>query len=669
MTPKEQKNQVIRLEPGESPPEPVDCHANPGRGRSSYGHLHLHKPWTQQVEEAAHKSARFMLETQHTDGYWWLELESNVTITAEYLMLLHLLGRVDRDREARMAPYFLHHQRENGCWGLYYGDEGDLSTTVEAYFALKLAGQDPHSAPLRKARDFVLARGGIEATRVFTKIWLALMGQYDWRKIPSMPVEMMLAPPHFPLNIYEFSSWARATIVPLSVIMAIRPVLYLPPEQSIPELYLPNDQTCSFLSDSHLYRAFLLVDRMLKAYEKYPIASMRRKAIKLAEAWVLEHQEESGDWAGIQPAMVYSLLALHYLGYPQHHPAMVKGIEALERFCLEDGQGLRLQSCVSPVWDTALNCLALLDAGVSPDHPAIRRAALWLVNNQVTCGGDWQIKNCCPPGGWAFEFFNSQYPDVDDSAVVLMVLQKVRPDLCDDLETSRKKGLEWCLSMQCASGGWAAFDKDNNMTFLNWIPFADHGAMVDPPTADITGRMLEVMAYYGYSRFHLRAQRGIAFLRNCQERDGCWWGRWGVNYIYGTWSVLRGLMLIGEDPSQPYIQAAVRWLREHQNPDGGWGETCESYKRPELRGTGPSTASQTAWALLALLATGEAKSGAVREGIRYLLETQQPDGSWEELYFTGTGFPGHFFIRYHDYRNCFPLMALGKYLQALRKKA
>lgn len=630
-------------------------------------HSSLQSSWIRSIERAVQKSTHFFLSTQYPEGYWWLELESNVTITTEFVMLLYLLGCLDSARGRKMAEYLLNKQSPNGSWPLYHGDEGDLSISVEAYFALKLLGEDPDSEPLRKARTFILEKGGIESARVFTKIWLALFAQYDWTKIPSMPVELILLPSHFYFSIYEFSSWARSTAVPLSIVLCIRPAHRLPREKSVSELY-PAPGAAShdkgFASVTH--KLFFCFDRVAKWFERHPFPDLRRRAIQAAETWILEHQEESGDWGGIQPPMVYSILALHYLGYSMDHPALVKGMQALDGFCIEDELGLRMQSCISPVWDTALTELALLDAGMPPTDPALQKVGHWLVQKQVKTGGDWQVKNCCPPGGWAFEFVNTRYPDVDDSAVVLSALHRLGTSPCVNLEEAKSRGMEWVLSMQSSCGGWAAFDRDNTMTILNRIPFADQEAMVDYPTADVTGRILEAMGYYGYHRSHPKAQKAIRFLKDLQEPDGCWWGRWGVNYIYGTWSVLRGLIGIGEDVNSPWIQAALRWVREHQNPDGGWGETCDSYRRPELRGQGPSTPSQTAWALMALLAGGEEESPQVYKGVQYLLRNQQPDGTWEEEYFTGTGFPNHFYIRYHNYRNCFPLMALGQYLQRLK---
>ncbi len=632
-------------------------------GHHQVQHLGVQNSWVRQIEKAVRNTCQYFAGTQHKEGYWWSELESNVTITSEYIMLLYLL-ELSRPRQQKgMKKYLLNHQRTNGSWGLYYGDEGDLSTTIEAYFALKLMGQDIDSQPMKQAREFILEKGGIESARMFTKFWLALFSQYDWDKVPSMPVELVLLPNHLYFNIYEFSSWARGTAVPLSIVMSIRPAYDLPEQFCIRELYTPAGKTKNFASCTH--KLFYWLDRIAKAFERRPIKSLRKKALAAAESWILDHQEESGDWCGIQPPMVYSILALYHLGYPLDADAIVRGMKALDDFCLEDEDGMRMQSCVSPVWDTAWTMLALLDAGISPEDPALEKAANWLAQNQVLTGGDWQVKNNAPPGGWAFEFYNTHYPDVDDSAVVLSALNRFDPDKVEGLEQAKVRGMEWCLSMQSSSGGWAAFDKDNTLVILNRIPFADQEAMVDYPTVDVTGRVLEAMVYLGYDRRHPRAQKGIRFVKELQETDGAWWGRWGVNYVYGTWSVLKGLIAIGEDPKSAYIRAAVRWLKDHQNPDGGWGETCETYEKPELCGQGPSTPSQTAWALMALIACGEEKSPEVSRGVQYLIRTQRADGTWEELYFTGTGFPKHFYIRYHNYRNCFPLMALGHYLRAL----
>lgn len=625
--------------------------------------------WVPRIERAIRKTSNLMYRTQYEDGFWWAELESNVTITCEYVMLHFLLGTWDEKKAAGVVRYLLNLQNSNGAWCIYHGQEGDLSTTIEAYFTLKLLGEDPGSEPLQSARSYILRRGGIESARVFTKIWLALFSQYDWDKVPSMPVELVLLPSRCYFSIYEFSSWARSTAVPLSIVLSIRPRLALPQEKAIHELYLTGKAALrhkKFASCTH--RLFFLFDRLAKTFERRPVRAWRDKAVAAAVEWILDRQEESGDWGGIQPPMVYSILALHYLGYPMDHPAIVKGFKAIEDFCMEDDLGYRMQSCISPVWDTALNALALLEAGEAPEHPAIEKACRWLIDNQVFTGGDWQVKNSHPPGGWAFEFHNTIYPDVDDSAVVLNVLRRVDPGRVPEVENAMRRGLDWCLSMQCTKGGWAAFDKDNVMDILNRIPFADHEAMVDDPSADVTGRVLEAMGYFGYDRTHPRAQMALYYLRRFQEADGSWWGRWGVNYIYGTWSVLRGLKLIGEDINAPYIQAALRWMKEHQNPDGGWGEGCESYWYPDLCGQGKSTASQTAWALMALLAGDEERSPEVLRGVQYLLRTQKPDGSWDETEFTGTGFPKHFFIRYHNYRICFPLMALGQYLQKLKAR-
>ncbi|MGA2026639.1 MAG: squalene--hopene cyclase [Syntrophobacteraceae bacterium] len=651
----------VGREPASGSPEPVRLSEEAGSPRSRPAAT-IRSSWIPQIEAAIRKSNDYFFKVQYPEGYWWAELESNVTITSEYVMLTRLLGIPIAEKQSGIVKYLLGHQNENGSWGLYYGDGGELSTTIEAYFALKLLGEDPRSGPLSIAWAFILQHGGIEASRVFTKMWLAQFGQYDWHKVPSMPVELALLPPEFYFNVYEFSSWARGTAVPLSIVLCIRPKFILPGSLCLQELFVP---VYGKKLDSRINKLFFVFDRIAKRLEKRPIRKLRRRAIAAARDWIIDHQEDSGDWGGIQPPMVYSMLALHYLGFPLSNEIMAKGLKAIEDFCIEDEEGLRMQSCISPVWDAALTALALLESGVSPEHPALEKTAQWLISQQILTGGDWQFKNSSPPGGWAFEFFNSRYPDVDDSAVVLNVLNRFSPQRSDGLESAKSRGMEWLMSMQSSNGGWAAFDRDNCMDILNRIPFGDTEAMVDPPTADVTGRVLEVMGGCGYDCSHPAAKHGAEFLKNLQEKDGCWWGRWGVNYIYGTWSALRGLISIGEDPKSPRIRAAMHWLKDHQNADGGWGETCGSYKLPELRGQGPSTASQTAWALMGLLAGNEEKSPEVSKGIQYLLRNQKPDGTWDEVYFTGTGFPKHFYIRYHNYRNCFPLMALGQYVKKL----
>ncbi len=619
------------------------------------------------LDQAIERSRDFFFREQTSQGYWWAELESNVTITAEYIMLFHFMGMVDKEKERKMANYLLSKQTEEGFWTIYYGGPGDLSTTVEAYFALKLAGYPTEHPAMVKARAFILEKGGIIKCRVFTKTFLALFGEFAWFGVPSMPIELMLLPNWAYFNLYEFSSWSRATIIPLSIVMAERPVRKLPPRARVQELYVrpPRPIDYTFTKEDGILtwkNIFIGVDHILKVYEKSPIRPFKKRAMEMAEAWVLEHQEPTGDWGGIQPAMLNSVLALHCLGYANDHPAVVKGLDALANFCIEDDDELVLQSCISPLWDTALGLKALMDSGVPADHPAVVKAGQWLLDREVRKPGDWKIKSPeLEPGGWAFEFLNDWYPDVDDSGFVMMAIKDVKVKDRKAKDEAIKRGIRWCLGMQSKNGGWGAFDKDNTKHLLNKIPFADLEALIDPPTADLTGRMLELMGSFSYPKDHPAAVRALEFVKEVQEPDGSWWGRWGVNYIYGTWSVLCGLSAIGEDPAQPYIRKAINWLKSKQNLDGGWGETCESYHDPALAGVGESTPSQTGWAILALLAAGEVDSPAVARGVQYLVSTQKPDGTWDEDQYTGTGFPKYFMIKYHIYRNCFPLMALGTY--------
>ena len=633
-----------------------------------------HSPVLGPVSDAIRKSLSYYIDRQHRDGYWWFELESNVTIVSEYLMLLHFLGLRDEERDRKIARNILRNQRADGTWSLFYGGRGDLSTTVEAYFALKIAGLSADEEPLRKARQFILREGGVEASRVFTKIYLALFGLYDWRAISSIPVELTIFPVWFPLKIYNFSSWARSTLVPLAMISAFKPVRTLDGVATLRELYREPDRlppiTSGKLPSFSWKRTFIALDKLVKVYERMPVRLFRKMALKRTGQWILDHQESTGDWGGIQPAMINSILALTAMGYPNTSKPVRKGLDALKKFTIENDHELVLQSCISPVWDTALTCLAMKCAGTNKNHPSLKKACAWLASKQIFKRGDWSIKRpLLEPGGWAFEFENSWYPDVDDSAVVLLLFNKCADENSITGENF-SRGLRWVLGMQGKDGGWGAFDVDNDIKLLNQLLFGDLEAMIDPSTPDLTGRVLELLGSMGYGLSNDVVMRATAFLKRTQEEEGSWWGRWGVNHLYGTSTVMAGLNAVGEDMASPYIRRAVQWLRSKQNADGGWGENCESYRQsPSNACEAQSTPSQTAWAILALTAAGEAGSREVMNGVTYLLKRQNDDGTWDEKEFTGTGFPKYFYIRYHNYRNCFPLMALGKYLSALGNEA
>lgn len=626
---------------------------------------------TSSLDQAIERAKQHLLRLQSPQGYWCGELESNVTITAEHLLLTCFLGIPNEKLWQKIARYLLDQQRPDGSWAIFYGGPGDLSTTIEAYFALKLAGISPQDPPMEQARSFILSKGGIPKARIFTKIWLALFGQYPWEGIPIMPPELILLPSWSPFNIYEFASWARGTIVPMLIILTQHPVCPLPKYAKLEELYPSKVPLVTRLPmrGERLFSwktFFLCLDRVLRLYEGLAWKPGRRYALKKAISWILAHQEADGSWGGIQPPWVYSLIALKTMGYHLTHPVLSKGIMGFERFAIEDEKSFRLQACMSPVWDTALAILALREAGLSPDHPVMLKAGRWLLKEQILSGGDWQVKvGKVPGGGWAFEFDNDLYPDVDDTAIVMMALQEIAlPE--KEKEEALALGLDWILAMQSRNGGWGAFDKDCTKRFLTQIPFGDFGALIDPPTADVTAHVVELLSKLGYEGKPLRM--ALSFLRDEQEEDGSWFGRWGVNYIYGTWSALQALASVGEDKNAVSVRRAVEWLLAHQNPDGGWGESCLSYKDPSWKGRGVSTASQTAWAIMGLMSAGEADHPATLSGIRFLIETQMPQGSWEEPYFTGTGFPGDFMINYNLYRLYFPLMALGRYRSALGRE-
>jgi squalene-hopene/tetraprenyl-beta-curcumene cyclase len=624
---------------------------------------------------ALERACEHLLSLQHSRGWWKGELESNVTMDAEDMLLREFLGIRRPDETARSAAWIRSRQRQDGTWANFHDGPGDLSTTIEAYWALRLAGEDPEEAHMRAAAAFVRSQGGIEQARVFTHVWLALFGLWSWDRIPALPPEIILLPSWVPLNIYDFGCWARQTIVALSIVRSHRPVHALPFE--LEELRGPRpwqSRRPSSPSRGHPfgYRqagrgAWLIrLDRLLRLYERRPLAPLRRLALAAAERWVVRRQEADGSWGGIQPPWVYSLMALHLSGYALDHAVMRRGIEGLDGFMLEDGHR-RLEACQSPVWDTALAVLALADAGLPDQHPALLRAGAWLLDEEVRQSGDWaEVRPGLAPGGWAFEFANDNYPDVDDAAEVVLALQRLAPADPEPVREAVERARRWVEGMQSRGGGWGAFDADNTRALIRELPFLDFGEVIDEPSADVTAHALEMLAALGLADSP-SAREGLDWLLAQQELDGSWYGRWGVNYIYGTAAAIPALISCGVEPSALVIRRAVSWLEEHQNADGGWGEDPRSYDDPAYIGRGPSTASQTAWALIALNAAGEGDlnapwSEAVRRGVAWLVSNQLPSGTWEEPQHTGTGFPSDFYINYHLYRLTFPIMALGRCL-------
>ena len=625
------------------------------------------------VVEAIANSQNYLLNLQYPEGYWWAELESNVTITSE-VVLLHKIWGTDQQRPLqKVEAYLRSQQREHGGWELCYGDGGEISTSVEAYMALKLLGVPATDPAMLRARKFILEKGGISKTRIFTKFHLALIGCYDWRGVPSIPPWVMLLPENFFFNIYEMSSWARGSTVPLLIVFDQKPVYQTNPAITLDELYTEGADNVRFElpRNGDWTDLFVVLDDAFKLAENLNVVPFRKAGLEAAERWVLERQEVTGDWGGIIPAMLNSLLALRSLNYDVADPIVVRGLEAVDNFAIETADTYRIQPCISPVWDTAWVMRALVDSGIVPDHPALVRAGEWLLSKQILNYGDWAVKNRQgKPGGWAFEFENRFYPDLDDSAVVVMALNAVKLPKENQKQAAMARAVAWMASMQCQEGGWAAFDLNNNSDWLNYLPYADLKAMIDPNTADVTARVLEMLGCCDLSMDEGRVEQAIAYLIKEQETDGSWFGRWGVNYIYGTSGAISALSLVAPEKHRLSIQRGAAWLVSCQNPDGGWGETCRSYGNPALKGQGDSTASQTAWALIGLMAAGEVinswETEAINRGINYLVTTQLSDGSWNEDYFTGTGFPNHFYLKYHFYQQYFPLIALGRYLRSKR---
>jgi squalene-hopene/tetraprenyl-beta-curcumene cyclase len=618
-----------------------------------------------QTEQAVANSRNYLLSTQTQDGYWWSELEADTTLESDYILYLHILDQLDSPKVAKLANYIRKKQLPDGGWNIFEGGPSELNATIKAYMALRLAGQAASHPDLVRAKDKVIELGGIEGTNSYVRFYLAMVGAVDWSIVPSIPPELMLLPDWVPINIYEMSSWTRGIVIPLTLIYAHKPDWRLPEGVTATELFKePGSKPKSFKWDGTIIswkNLFLTLDRALKLYERLPWKPFRELSHAMARKWMVERLERSEGLGTIYPAMMNSIYALLAEGADPSDPLVAREINFLARYEIEENDTLRVQPCISPVWDTAIAMVSLEESGIDPAHPSLIAAERWVVKNQILGPGDWQVKNKdAAPGGWAFEFRNDFYPDTDDTAFVLMALGRVADPEVEPLRRSMQRGLEWFLSMQNADGGWGAFDHENNLQFLNHIPFADHNAMLDPSTADVTARAVECLGQMGWPADHPILQRATAFIRHEQTEEGAWFGRWGVNYVYGTSGVLRALETIGRSTGEDG-QKAARWLKSVQNSDGGFGESILSYYDESLKGKGKSTASQTAWGLIGLLAVVGANDPNVERAVAWLVENQKSDGSWDEAEFTGTGFPCVFYLKYHIYRNAFPLYALARY--------
>jgi len=664
---------------------------------------HPHGTLAAPVRRAILRTRRWFLSQQQPDGSWVAELEGDTILESETILLWAFLGREDSEPARRAARYLVEKQLPEGGWAMYPGGGVEISGSVKAYFALKLTGHDPSAEYMQRARRAILAHGGADAVNSFTRFYLALLGQISYDQCPAVPPEVALLPKWFPINLYAVSSWSRTIIVPLSIVSAMQPVRRLDPSRGIRELFLRDPENwpplrCPGQSRNtgllSWDRFFRTIDGALKWCQRHRFTPLRRRALKTAEQWLLERFQRSDGPGAIYPPIVWSIIALHCLGYDDESPQVQYCHRQLNDLALEDKTAgtLRFQPCKSPVWDTAITLRALRAGGMSAQSAAMAAGVQWLLDRQVLRPGDWSETVAAEPGGWCFEYNNDFYPDCDDTAMVLMALREqfadepppqgivprefhlISEETVDQLDEARQHvalvdrtagainaGLKWLLAMQNKDGGWGAFDRNNNRQFLCYVPFADHNAMIDPSTPDLTGRVLEALGGLGYRLGEPTVDRAVAYLRQTQEADGSWFGRWGVNYVYGTWQALLGLVRVGVSKDDPAVVAGANWLLAYQQPCGGWGESADSYADPRLRGQGPPTASQTAWAVMGLLAAGLEHHPAVARGIQFLVERQQADGTWDEPEFTGTGFPQVFYLRYHYYPKYFPLMALSQW--------
>ena len=658
-----------------------------------------------QVRRCIARCRQWLLAQQHPDGHWCAELQGDTILESETILLLAFLGEQQTEMARPAAAYILQQQLPEGGWAKYPGGSADVNVSVKAYFALKLTGHDPSAEYMQRARAAILSCGGADAVNSYTRYYLAMLGQISYQQCPAVPPEVMLLPNWFPASLTGVSAWSRTIIVPLSIVSAFQPVRQIEPHLGIRELFLRDPQHWPPLRCPGLPggtgllswdRFFRTVDRLLRWCQRNTLTPLRRRAVAAARGWLLEHFQGSDGPGAIYPPIVWGIVALHCLGYPAESPEMLYLRRQLEELIVEDpaSQSLRIQPCKSPVWDTAISVRALAAAGVPPQATPMQRAIGWLLDHQIRRKGDWSAVVDAEPGGWCFEYHNDYYPDNDDTAMVLMALrtqfdippqppdgfpgqlrlleadglpsedQQEQIELMARCAEAIDRGLRWLLAMQNDDGGWGAFDRNNNRQFLCYVPFADHNAMIDPSTPDLTGRVLQALGKLGLRVGDPVVDRAVDYLRRAQQPDGSWFGRWGVNYIYGTWQVISGLTAVGISPDDPAVVAGRNWLLAYQQPCGGWGESPDSYEKSHCRGQGPVTASQTAWAIMGLIAAGLPEHPAVMRGVEYLVRTQKPDGTWDEPEFTGTGFPRVFYLRYDYYRIYFPLMSLGQWASA-----
>lgn len=649
---------------------------------SSTREIHTAAPTTPtwpEFDTAVARSQDYLLSNQNPEGYWVGELIVDSTLVSDTVAYHHWNGKVDPEWQRKAVNHIFNLQLPDGGWNIYYGGPAEVNATIKAYLALKLAGVPVTDPRMLKAREVANSLGGVPRMNTFSKLYLALLGLFPWKYVPTIPCEVLLIGKWFHVNFWEMSNWSRAMLVPLAIINHFKPTRRPRNNVTLDELYphgfherdlaLPPDP------DRISWRNFFLwLDRLHKfaeVFAQHGIHPFRKLALRKCEQWMLERFEGSDGLAAIFPAMLNSLIALKALGYPDDHPQVVRAEKELKRLEHETEDSVRIEPCFSPVWDTAIVSICLRESGVPADNPQLKRAAEWLMDKEIRRRGDWIHKNPAKvePSGWVFEYRNEWNPDVDDTAMVLLALRKIPTDNPKRRDECFARGLKWMMTFQCKDGGWAAFDKDCTKNILEKVPFADHNAMLDPECADITARILELLGYEKWDVNHPQIVAALNYIRSQQEEDGSWYGRWGVNYIYGTWQVLRGIRALNIDMNQPWLQRARRWLESVQHADGGWGERCNTYDDPVFKGQGPSTASQTAWAIMGLCTFGDPHSPSLRRGIEYLINTQNADGSWTEHETTGTGFPKVFYLKYDMYRNAWPLLALATYRQLVERTA